>query len=129
MSATTQIRTQCPACGARFRVPAGAAGHRARCSACHITFRVEELKRRRPPTDDDIIQWLCEDRDEGEAPIGPRILSGGRRLDPERPSDEEHKPAITAPASERHYPSPPPDGLKPPGDDTDTKRLFLRKTG
>ena len=66
MSAEAIIKTRCPICSAKYRVPSTAVGHRARCVQCKATFRVSQVKSSRlcPPTEDDILAWLSEGRDD-----------------------------------------------------------------
>ncbi len=83
MPTKATISAKCPVCGMSYRVPAGAAGHRARCARCHTVFRVEppadtppspppaRIGRRMPvevprrlPTEEDILGWLSEGQDD-----------------------------------------------------------------
>jgi len=127
MSAAMKIKTQCPVCKARFRVPARAVRHRARCSKCGAVFRVVEVKRPRVPTEEDIVQWLNEDLEEGDAPVSPRILSGGRdqaRVPVDQPAGLAATPGVDHPA-----PPDPPDRLPQPQPEPPIQTLELRKTG
>lgn len=54
-----RIKCACPTCRASFKVPPSAIGHKARCAACGVVFRVAE-RLNHPPTDDDILRWLRE---------------------------------------------------------------------
>lgn len=66
MTAEANVKTRCPICSAKYRVPVTAVGHRAQCGQCKATFRVGKVEssRRRPPTEEDILAWLSEGRDD-----------------------------------------------------------------
>ncbi len=83
MPTKATISAKCPVCGIGYRVPANAAGRRARCAKCRTVFRVESLAatpspppparigRRMPvevprhlPTEEDILGWLSEGQDD-----------------------------------------------------------------
>lgn len=93
MAARDEIKVRCPACGAKYRVPAKAVGQKARCVRCKSPFRVvdplpdsnrapaaektraqrpeparDSKTLRHPPTEDDIVRWLSEGADEDERP-------------------------------------------------------------
>ncbi|MGQ9651487.1 MAG: MJ0042-type zinc finger domain-containing protein [Phycisphaerae bacterium] len=91
-----KIETRCPACGARYRVPASGIGHRAHCAKCGDSFRVTPLASQRrpadlrhPPTEDDILRWLNEGSDDEFLAPRPRINSG---RDPSHPESHEETP-------------------------------------
>ena len=125
-----KIETRCPACDARYRVPASSIGHRARCARCGTSFRVAQIASQRrpvdlrhPPTEDDILSWLNEGSDEEFLAPRPRIISGS---DPTRPESHEDLPSDrTASASVETHVSFPSDVIDsaPRGDKP------LRKTG
>lgn len=61
-----QITCVCPNCRRTYRLLAKATGNLARCPMCGITFLVvDEIPP--PPTDDDILNWLCEGEEQDEA--------------------------------------------------------------
>ncbi len=62
---TERISCLCPKCKTKYRVPASAEGHHARCRACGATFRVVE-KLLQPPTEDDILRWLRDAEEHSE---------------------------------------------------------------
>jgi predicted Zn finger-like uncharacterized protein len=125
-----KIETRCPACQARYRVPASSVGHHARCSRCRNSFLVNQAAPKRapsgpghPPTEDDILGWLNEGVDDEFLAPRPRIISGS---DPVHPESHEE-----APAQSQSIPS---AGPRLPHSDTDLDSQSvpqepLRKTG
>jgi predicted Zn finger-like uncharacterized protein len=78
-----KIETRCPACDAKYHVPASTAGHRVRCVKCQTTFRVAEqakkqalVDRHSPPTEEDILGWLNDGSDDEFLAPRPRVVSG-----------------------------------------------------
>lgn len=109
-----KIETRCPACGAKYRVPAASEGHHARCPKCRMKFLVAEVERKQglvdrpyPPTEDDILRWLNEGSDDEFLAARPRIISG---KDPDRPeshADETDPAPVVSPVESRTLPSDP----------------------
>lgn len=68
MATGTKIKTQCPACQAKYKVPAEGIGKRVQCPACRVEFRVQEYlsSPRRLPTEEDILSWLNEGMEEDD---------------------------------------------------------------
>ena len=80
-SANGKIKTRCPVCEAKYRVPVSAVGHKAHCTKCETVFRVTELvpdNHKNPylPTEEDIIRWLSEGGDQDDIPVRPRLVDG-----------------------------------------------------
>lgn len=105
-----KIETRCPACDAKYRVPASGVGRQARCVRCRTTFRVVDHGHkpaypdgRRPPTEDDILRWLNEGSDEDRPTPRPRIISGG---DPDHPQSREDT-SVSQPAAHPAEPAAP----------------------
>lgn len=72
MASQADILIHCPHCQARYRLPVSSAGHRARCARCRQTFRIEaQPPRFQPPTEDDILRWLCEGTEDYDFPRRP----------------------------------------------------------
>ena len=126
-----KVKTQCPVCSTRYRVPPRNVGHRARCAKCKTSFRVAEIKESRRPTEEDILIWLNEGMGEDELAPRPRVISAGG-------SEVEAEPA-TSPADDQAEPAPAPvaanlppalrDGPTGPESAPLDKKTFLRKTG
>jgi len=131
MSGQVKIKTRCPVCHAKYRVPSRSMGHRARCSKCSTTFRVTELKDTLQPTEEDILKWLNEGMDSEDVPARPRVVSGGdSHVGPTpvgRPADHESERAATRMAEAR--PSRLPEGLSGPASTGQDKAMLFRKTG
>ncbi|UCD30314.1 MAG: hypothetical protein JSV03_07560 [Planctomycetota bacterium] len=132
MSANNKIKTRCPVCNAKYRVPVSVAGHRAHCGKCDTTFRVAKLDPPKPessyiPTEDDILKWLNEDRDEYDMPVRPRIIddvpaepAAVDSENQEEGSEDIHNKAIPSALSDRFQDS---------EADVHTKVMTFRKTG
>lgn len=134
MSGKGKITTRCPVCEARYHVPAGSIGHKARCAKCQSTFQVAEIKlvtEPRVPTEDDILRWLNEGLDDEFIAARPRIVGAdGRELDgPDSPRVlQKDNRAEPAPASGEHRPTSHPR-LAEPARPAVGASGYLRKTG
>ena len=125
------VKTRCPACSSKYRVPPRNVGHRARCAKCKTTFRVVEIEESRRPTEEDVLRWLNEGMGEDELAPRPRVISGGGsavEAEPATgPADDPSEPTLAPAAANR-----PPalrDGPTGPESAPLDKETFLRKTG
>jgi len=107
MSASHTIKTRCPVCQVKYRLPADRLGHRARCRKCRTVFRVAELippgsNKPHIPTEAEILAWLNEDVDQEDIAVRPRIIEAPRprkQLIPENEvsqSADEDRPSMTS---------------------------------
>jgi predicted Zn finger-like uncharacterized protein len=126
MSAMTKIETKCPECSARYHVPASAAGHHARCSKCRTKFLVEPVRRKLTPTEEDVLRWLNEERDDGEVTASPRVISGGPRREK---YEEAAEPQTSSTGAKPHSVPAGPTRLAPHDPDLAPHEMLLRKTG
>lgn len=141
MSAKAKIQTFCPACHARYTVPAANAGQKARCGKCNTRFRIEEPAlpstggaadasgRHGPPTEEDILQWLNEGLEEFEFPARPRVVLNAPVATASGAA--QSTPASAGPSSSQPVGGPP----QPPkprwsqSPNADPEPMHFRKTG
>lgn len=104
-----KIETRCPACGAKYRVPEASEGHHARCLKCQTRFLVARPEKKqpaveqfRPPTEDDIMQWLNEGADDEFIAPRPRIVSGGDLAPPQPGPESPARQAVSMPDEPRN---------------------------
>lgn len=86
-----KIKTRCPQCRAKYRVPVRSLGHRARCVKCNTVFRVRaEVAAKPVPSEDDILRWLNEDNDDEFLGARPRLVAppAGDSGAPPEPADD-----------------------------------------
>ena len=96
MATMARIKTRCPICRSKYRVPKALIGHRARCARCKTTFRVAEYNHH--PSEDDILRWLNEDMEEYEFANRPRIISGdSTSTSPFKTSDDQRPKFASTP--------------------------------
>lgn len=131
MTMEAKVKTRCPICAAKYRVPRKAVGHRAKCLQCKATFRVGQVEspRLRPPTEEDILAWLSEGRDDDFFDYEDNPAAH-RRSPQTRPSVDQQ---VTSVPSQPSHPKP--SGL-PQSDrrscvetEQDAQTLQFRKTG
>ena len=69
------IKCNCPACGAKYRLPVEFQGRRARCKKCNKKFEVPKNK----TLEDSVLDWLAEaekKESEEEQVVGqPRVIN------------------------------------------------------
>lgn len=131
MTTEANVKTRCPICSAKYRVPSSAVGHRAQCSQCKATFRVHEVESSRlhPPTEEDILAWLNEGRDDDLFDHEENARDYRRPAEP-RPVADQGKSSVTS----RPLPHASPNASQPDRrsrlhTDQNEKILQFRKTG
>ena len=65
------IKCSCPACGAKYRLPAEAQGRSARCKACGGKFDIPAAR----SLEDTVLDWLAEPRDVDDDAEQPRVIN------------------------------------------------------
>lgn len=65
------IRASCSHCGAKYRLPAEAAGRSARCKKCGEKFEIPRAK----TLEDSVLDWLGEPETDEEVAERPRVIS------------------------------------------------------
>lgn len=117
MSATNTIKVRCPGCRAKYRIAAGAAGKKLRCSKCSQVFRISSpaspaaakpdvVEWKHPPgipTEDDICRWLMEGIDE-DIPARPRIANVPQSSPVSRERHPNRKPSSVSVARSENAP-------------------------
>ena len=136
MSATAEkIHTRCSSCQVKMRVPASAAGRRAKCPRCHEPFTVvaeidpashsmAQSVSSLTPVSDEKITFYCEHCDKKlrvtAAAAGKRVRCkgcGGVAIVPATPGVEDEGYALTAPPTPPVPPAVPQDDIG--GDEDD----------
>lgn len=90
MAAEPSIRTRCPACGAKYAVPAATVGHRARCIRCKGVFRVTDHSHGSSVAGDRLVSRAA---DNSSSTLNPKRHGSSTALNPGRhegPGKEPH---------------------------------------